>query len=142
MRIIAVVMGEPDSKTRNKEVSEMLDYAFAQYKIDNLLNENSSLGKYEVTKSKEKYIKVVPKEDVTILRKKSEKSGNAVYEVKLNELKAPIKKGDNIGKLNIKENGKTIRTINLTTSKNIQKANIFQLYIRYLKEIFTGSITI
>ncbi len=142
MRIIAVVMGEPDSKTRNKEVSEMLDYAFAQYKIDNLLNENSSLGKYEVTKSKEKYIKVVPKEDVTILRKKSEKSGNAVYEVKLNELKAPIKKGDNIGKLNIKENGKTIRTINLTTSKNIQKANIFQLYIRYLKEIFTGAITI
>lgn len=135
-------MGEPDSKTRNKEVSEMLDYAFAQYKIDNLLNENSSLGKYEVTKSKEKYIKVVPKEDVTILRKKSEKSGNAVYEVKLNELKAPIKKGDNIGKLNIKENGKTIRTINLTTSKNIQKANIFQLYIRYLKEIFTGAITI
>lgn len=142
MRIIAVVMGEPDSKTRNKEVSEMLDYSFAQYKIDNLLNENSSLGKYEITKSKEKYIKVVPKEDATILRKKSEKSGNAVYEVKLGELKAPIKKGDNIGKLNIKENGKIIRTINLTTSKTIQKANIFELYIRYLKEIFTGSITI
>ena len=37
MRIIAVVMGEETSKIRNQEVSEMLDYAFAQYKTENLL---------------------------------------------------------------------------------------------------------
>lgn len=142
MRIIAVVMGEPDSKTRNKEVSEMLDYSFAQYKIDTLLKKESSVGKYEVNKAKEKYIEVVPKSDVTVLRKKSEKSGNASYEVKLNDLKAPIKKGDVVGKLRIKENGKYIRTIDLTTKSDINKANIGQLYLRYLTDIVTGDISI
>ncbi len=141
MRIIAVVMGEPDSKTRNKEVSEMLDYSFAQYKIDNLLSSNPSLGKYMVDKATQKYVKVVPKDEATILRKKGEKSGNATYEVKLNDLKAPIKKGDTVGKLKIKENGKVLRSINLTTDQDIKKANLGQLYLRYLKDIFTGDIT-
>ena len=36
MRIITVVMGEPDTKTRNSETSTMLDYAFAQYKVEEL----------------------------------------------------------------------------------------------------------
>ena len=124
MRIIAVVMGEPDSKTRNQEVSEMLDYSFAQYQLETLLTDSSSLGKYEVTKAKQKYTEIVPKEDVTVLRKKGDKIGNATYEVKLNDLKAPIEKGDVIGKLTIKENGKSIRTIDLTTKEDIKKANL------------------
>lgn len=142
MRIIAVVMGEPDSKTRNKEVSEMLDYSFAQYKVEDLLKNKESLGKYEITKAKQKYIEVVPKENATVLKKKSEKTGNATYEVKLNNLKAPIKKGEVVGKLNIKENGKHIRTIDLTIKQDVKKANIGELYLRYIKDILTGDITI
>ena len=142
MRIIAVVMGEPDSKTRNKEVSEMLDYSFAQYKVEDLLKNKQSLGKYAITKAKQKYIEVVPKESATVLKKKSEKTGNATYEVKLNNLNAPIKKGDVVGKLNIKENGKHIRTIDLTIKEDVKKANVGELYLRYLKDILTGDITI
>ncbi len=141
MRIIAVVMGEPDSKTRNKEVSEMLDYSFAQYKVENLLNNKSSLGKYEVDKGNQKYVNIIPKSDATILRKKGEKTGSATYEVKLKDLKAPIKKGDVVGQLKIKENGKLVRTVDLTTSQDVKKANIGELYLRYMKDIFTADVT-
>ncbi len=142
MRVIAVVMGEPDSKTRNAEVSSMLDYAFAQYKIDNLLAMNENIGEYEVDKGKERIVKVVPQTDATVLRKKSEKKGNATYEVKMEALKAPLKKGDKIGQLYIKENGKIIRTINLTVNKDIPKANIFELYLQYLKDVVTSNISL
>ncbi len=142
MRIIAVVMGEPDSKTRNKEVSEMLDYSFAQYKIEDLLKNKPTLGKYEATKAKQKYVEIIPKEQATVLKKKSEKVGNATYEVKLKDLKAPIKKGEVVGKLNIKEDGKHIRTIDLTIKNDLKKANIGELYLRYLKDILTGDIAI
>ena len=54
MRIIAVVMGEATSKIRNKEISEMLDYSFAQYKIEDLLKSKNSLGKYRVNSGKER----------------------------------------------------------------------------------------
>ena len=142
MRIIAVVMGEPDSKTRNAEVSSMLDYSFAQYKIENLLKNTKTIGRYEIDKGKEKYVTIIPQEEVTILKKKTEKSKNITYEIKLNELKAPIKKGDIVGYLKIKENKKIIRTIKLTVSKDIEKANIIELYIRNLKDIFTGDINV
>ena len=141
MRVIAVVMGEPDSKMRSKEVSEMLDYAFAQYKVENLLKKKS-LGKYEVEGGNRTSVEVIPKMDATVLRKKSEKGGNAKFEVKLNSLKAPLKKGEVVGKLKIKENGKIIRTVDLLTKEAIKKANIIELYLRHLKDIFTGNINI
>ena len=141
MRIIAVVMGEPDSKTRSKEISEMLDYAFAQYKIKNLLKEKY-VGKYIVDKGEERYAKVVPKEEVTILSKKADKDKKANYKIEINKLKAPIKKGEVIGNLKIKENGKVIRTIDLTVDKNIKKISLWKLYLRNLKDIFTSSIAI
>lgn len=140
MRIISVVMGEPDAKTRNKEISEMLDYAFAQYKTQVLVKKNSVLGKYEMDKAKKKYVEVVPKEDLTILSKKVDKKSDATYKVKLNHLKVPMKKEESIGKLNLIQHGKCVRNIDITVKEDIQKANFIELYLRYLKDIFNGDI--
>ncbi len=142
MRIIAVVMGEPTSKMRNKEISEMLDYAFAQYKIRNLLKGKKSLGKYRVDSGKEEYVNVIPNEEVTVINKRGEDLKNINYKVYINDLKAPIIKGDSVGNLKIFENGKFIRNINLTVDKNISKINFIELFIRNLKDMIRGNINI
>ena len=139
MRIIAVVMGEETSKIRNQEVSEMLDYAFAQYKVVNMLS-NKNLGKYRVSNGKEEYVNVVPTSEVTMLKKKSESNDNLSYEVKVKNLKAPIKKGDNIGNLIIKENGNAVRTLTLTTDKDISKASFLDLFLRNIKDMIIGNM--
>ena len=137
MRIIAVVMGEPTSKMRNKEVSEMFDYAFAQYKTENLL-QNKSLGKYRVDSGKEEYVKIIPKQEVTVLKKKGEEKTKSTYKVNIENLKAPLKVGDSIGDLIVEENGKIIRKVKLTVEKNVDKINFFELYIRNMKDTLTG----
>ena len=142
MRIIAVAMGEPSSKERNKEISEMLDYAFAQYKVDDLLKNKGFLGKYRVDNGKKEYAKVVPKDAATILRKKGEKSGKTSYDVSVTSLKAPIKKGDSVGTLKIKEDGKVIRNVKLTVENDIEKANFFEMFIRNMKDMVTGNMSI
>ena len=142
MRVIAVVMGEADSKTRNQEVSEMLDYAFAQYKLENLLEDGYSLGKYKVYNGKDEFVTVIPKDGATILRKKGEKSSKATYEVDVYELKAPLKKGDIVGFLKIKEDGKVIRKVKLTVDKNVKKANYLELLGRNIRDMVTGKINI
>lgn len=142
MRIIAVVMGEADSKTRNQEVSEMLDYAFAQYKLENLLEDGYSLGKYKVYNGKAEFVTVIPKDGATILRKKGEKSSKATYEADVYELKAPLKKGDVVGSLKIKEDGKVIRKVKLTVDKNVKKANYLELLGRNIRDMVTGKINI
>lgn len=130
-------MGEPDSKVRNEEVSEMLDYAFAQYELTNVLKEKV-LGKYEVSKAKKKYVEIFPKDEVTVLKKKGETLKKITYDVTLDNLSAPLNKNKVVGSLELKEGGKKIRNIDLIIKEDIKKANLLELYIRYLKDIFTS----
>lgn len=142
MRIITVVMGEPDSATRNSEVTSMLDYAFAQYEVEKLLSTDSVIGEVVVEKGKQKYIELVPVQDVTSLNKKIDGKKNITYDVEVDKISAPVTHGTPVGKLHIKEDENIIRTIDITVKEDIEKANVFDLYFRYLKEILTGDIKV
>ena len=142
MRIIAVVMGEETSKIRNQEVSEMLDYAFAQYKVINMLKNKNSLGKYRVDNGKDEYVQVVPISDATVVKKKSEKNGNYSYDIKISSLKAPLKVGDNVGTLTIKEDENNVMTLKLTVAKDVEKANFGNLFFRNIKDMVMGNMSL
>ena len=142
MRIIAVVMGEPTSKLRNKEISEMFDYSFAQYQIKDLMKNKKSFGKYRVDSGREEYVNVVPKQAVTVLRKKGEQKNAATYDVNINNLKAPLKKGDVVGTIKIKEGGKVIREVELTSDRNVSKINFIELFLRNLRDMITGNVSV
>ena len=132
-RVIAVVMGEPDSKTRNKEVSEMFDYVFAQYKVDVILDENSVIETIELDRAKIEKVNIVPLTKVTRFRKKIDEIKESNYKLELDEFKLPIKKGDVVGRLIIDNN----RTVLVTVSEDIDKANIFELFMRYLNDVIS-----
>ena len=140
MRIIAVVMGEPESSVRSSEVSSMLDYAFAQYELESFLSTDSKLDTVYINKAHKEYFNVVPTEDVTILNKKLEDKKNATYELKMDSYKLPIKKGDRVGSLNVYVDGNLYRSIDVTFDDDVDKADLITLYGRYLKKVFTGDI--
>ena len=134
-RVIAVVMGEPSTELRNKEVSEMIDYAYAQYKLVKILNKDDTIGEYMVEKGKNKNVTLVPSSDVTVLNKKLDSDKNYTYNVNIDKLVAPINVGDKVGTIDVIEDGNIIKSINITVKDNVKKANILELYFRYLKEI-------
>lgn len=134
-------MGEPDSKTRNSEVTGMLDYAFSQYELETMLSTKSVVKKIKIDKSVTKYAEIVPKEDVNFVSKKSQDKKNASYKIELDNIKAPIKKGEKVGTLLIKEDDKVIRKVDLTVNKDIKKANMLELYWQNLQDILTGNIS-
>lgn len=140
MRVIATVMGEPDSQTRNNEVSSMLDYAFAQVGLKRVLSKKSVVDKVTLTKSKFDEIEIVPIEDVNVLYKKVEGEIAPTYEIEMDEIKLPIKKGDVVGRLYVMNNDDIINEVDLTVSKDIEKCNLFELYFKYLKNILGGNI--
>lgn len=135
MRIITVVMGEPDSKTRNADVSSIFDYVYAQYALTKVVTTDTILEEVTVEKAKNKTVGIVAKEDVADLYKKSDGENKIEYDVQVNTLKAPITKGDVVGKLTLKENGVETRTVDLTVSEDVKKANVIELFIRYLKDV-------
>lgn len=140
MRLLSVVMGEESSGLRNSETSSMLDYGFAQYKSNELIKKGEVVKEVEIEKAKQKSVSIVTSEEASILMKKTDKMGEITYETEIDKIKAPIKVGDKVGALNIKEDGKLIRKINLTVKEEIKKANILELYIRYLSDIIVGNI--
>ncbi len=138
MRLIGVVFGEPESTMRNNEVSAMLDYGFNVYAIERVLSDDNNIGKVEVIKGKKKTVNVVPKEDVNILYQKSSGKKNVTYELGIGKLNAPIKHGDIVGSIDIIEDGKILRSIDVTVSEDVAKANILELYMRYIGDIIRG----
>lgn len=140
MRVIATVMGEPDSTTRNSEVSSMLDYAFAQVGLKKVLSSKSVVEKVTLSKSKIDEVEIVPAKDVNVLYKKVEGEITPTYEIKLDEISVPTKKGDIIGKLYVMNNDDVINEVDLTVKEDVEKCNLLELYWKYLKNILSGNI--
>ena len=76
--------------------------------------------------------------DLKELLKKGESSKNYEFKTNLNDFKFPIKKGDNVGTLDVIDNGKVIKKVDLTVGEDIDKLNILSLYGKYLKGIVSG----
>lgn len=140
MRVIAVVMGEDSSTTRNSEVSGLLDYAYNLYKKDTYITKEEVLGNAKVEKGNVEYANIVTKDDISIINKKEYKRGEIKFELDLKNLKAPIKKGDVVGKIKVIENGNIISEADVTVDKNIDKAGYFTMFIRNLKEIISANV--
>lgn len=140
MRLITVVMGEPSSAVRNSETTSMLDYGFNTYQINTILSKSTVLGTKKVNGGKEKTVSVVPKEDVNILNAKVGTKRNVTYKYEINDISAPVKKGDSVGKINVIEGNKTIMQIDATVLRDVERANIGIVYARNLLDIVNGNI--
>ena len=140
MRVIATVMGEPDSSTRNSEVASMLDYAYSQMGIKTVLKKDDIVETINIDTAN-KLIEIVPTQDVNVLYKKLDGDINPTYEVKLNTVKLPIKKGDVVGTIDVYNNNNLVNTTNLTVKYDVGKCNMLELYIKNLGDIISGNIS-
>jgi len=140
MRLITVVMNEPDSTKRSSDTTKMLDYGFNIYMIRNIIDEETVIDTVDVELGKKLKTNIVSKETITILNKKSDEPRNITYEADIDRIIAPIKKGAKVGIINIIEDGKIISSVDATVEEDIEKANIFTVFVRNLSEILSGSL--
>jgi D-alanyl-D-alanine carboxypeptidase (penicillin-binding protein 5/6) len=142
MRVIAVAMGEPDSSTRNNEISGMLDYAFAQYSIDTIYKKDDIVDNIKLDKSNVDSVDIVPLEDIKILYKKVDGKKDIKYEIKYNKIPSKINIGDVIGYMIIKDGDKEIKKVNVTVNRNVNKSSYLDLLSKNIRNIVTGNINI
>lgn len=140
MRLLGVIMNEESSNTRNQEMMALLDYGFNQYTVEKILTTTSKVKTITIDKAKNQNIDIVPSKEITLLHKKADEKKNVTFEIKLNDLKPPIKKGDVVGQIIVKEDEKTSRIENVTVASDVEKANIFNLFFRHLNNTLVGNI--
>lgn len=140
MRIIGTIMGATESKTRNSNMEILLDYGFNSYEMQVEVKQGEVVSKKNVSKAKKELIEIVPIKDASVLVEKGEEKQSLNYEMKLNKLKLPIKKGDKVGILKLKDGKKVISKVALTVKEDVEKASILELYKRSIISVLSGSM--
>lgn len=141
LRFIAIVLGEENSNIRNQETMNLLDYGFQNYNIKILKEKGEVIKKVSVDKASEDSIYIVPVEDVGVLEEKSKKNSKYTIDVKLNKIKLPVKKGDVVGKVIVKDDQKKIREVDVTTRSNVYRYQYLDLLLEEIKIILSGDIS-
>ncbi|GIP32325.1 D-alanyl-D-alanine carboxypeptidase family protein [Paenibacillus sp. J2TS4] len=136
-RVVAVVLGEPNTKTRNAEVTKLFDYAFSQYTNHPIVKSGDSLGELKISKGKEHLIPLTAKHQYGILLKRGEVSEGIRHEVQLRtDLKAPVKAGQEIGKIIVYKADQPLKEFPLYSPVNIDKANWWTMMKRTMGHLF------
>ncbi|MGM7721307.1 D-alanyl-D-alanine carboxypeptidase family protein [Metabacillus sp. Hm71] len=133
MRVIAVVFGADTPKDRNAQVTKMLDYAFSQYQTHPLFEKDHVLTRVKVSKGSDKEANLMTSEPISVLTKKGETVDDVTQEIVLEKnVQAPIKKGDELGSLVLKKEGKVIAESKLVAEKDVTSANWWKLFKRVM----------
>lgn len=140
MRLITVVMNEPDTSKRSADTTKMLDYGFNTYMVTNIVDDNIVVDKAKVELGEKLTTDIVAIDKITILNKKSDKKRNITYKTNIDKIIAPVKKGDKVGTIDIIENNKVISKIDATVKEDIKKANIFKVLLRNIKTVAGGNL--
>lgn len=132
MRLVSVVIGTKSTKDRFSITTNLLNYGFANFENKKVLNKNDELDSIKIKGAKEKEIEVEYEKDFFHLTKKGDK-GEYKTKVEIEDnLKAPIKKGDIVGKVFIVKDGVVVGEVNIVTKNDILKST----YKDSLKKIF------
>lgn len=140
MRLIGTIMGASESKTRNTNMATLLDYGYNLYRMQVEVKKGEVVSEKKISKAEDEVIKIVPIKDASVLIEKGEEKEALNYEIKLNKIKLPIKAGEKIGILKLKDGKKVINTVDLTVKEDARKASILELYKRTIKSILSGSM--
>lgn len=131
---VSVVLGAQTSDERFALTQELLDYGFANYKLDYIKIDNSKLKTVKVKNGVDKSI--TPKCELNkklLLPKNSDK---ITYKYSfLEEVKAPVKKGDKIGVITVYSGNKKIFSIELKSDKNIKSVTFLYIFKKMFNNI-------
>lgn len=135
-RVITVVLGEPKSTIRNKEVSEMLNWAFAQYQSKVLYPSGATIKEVEVAHGVPGRVALLTGETLGIIEHKGEKV-NYSTNIQVKSLSAPLKKGQVVGKLVVDRAGEEVGSVPIVVAEEVRQVGFFEGFGRTVKKLVT-----
>jgi D-alanyl-D-alanine carboxypeptidase (penicillin-binding protein 5/6) len=135
LRVIAVIIGVDNSKTRFAEVSKMLNFAFANYENKTLLAAGEAMeNSVEVVRGKCDAAKVGAQRNICAFMKRGDE---AKWELKAElpkTVKAPLCKGDVVGKIYVLKNSVVVDEVPAVLLEDVPKATYLDDIKRIIRE--------
>ncbi len=130
-RLISVIVGGIDSKTRFSENKALFDYGFANFESKLYLSAEKPIEqKVKVIGGKQNELSVKLEKDLTCFDRKGQSAGEIVLELP-EKVKAPVTEGDEIGYAHVVVNGKKVASVKVIAAQSVKKATFWD----YLKNM-------
>lgn len=133
MQLCAVVLGSPNSKARFAAASSLLNYGFDNFALSGL-KKGETAGEVKVEKGAEKNVRAVLKESCCAVVEKPRKNSIEKNVEICDKIKAPVKKGDILGKITLTLDGDTVGEADIVAERDVAKVGFAKMYISILKK--------
>ncbi len=138
MRLISVIMGTKSMDARAKQSRELLSWGFGNFETKTLRPAGQSLVTAPLWFGTADTVTAGLAESMTVTLPRGQ-ADNAQIQFSVNpDLKAPIKKGQVIGKVMASADGKTLAEQPLVALSDVEQAGFFARLIDHIKIFFAG----
>ena len=141
LRFIAIVLGEENSNTRNQEVMSLLDYGFNHYQMNLIKSKDEVLQTIPLDKANKESMSLVAISDIGVLSEKTATKRKYDYDIKLKKYSLPVKHGDIVGEVIVKENNKEVTSVPVTVSESVSRLSFLELFGRGFIDLVSGDFT-
>lgn len=130
VEMIAVVMAAPDYKQRFTEAEKLLNYGFANCKV--YRDEDKHAQTVKIVNGKKNQIQV-QSNGFSYVDTEGNDLSKVESSVEFNKkIKAPVNKGDVVGKVKYSLNGKSIGETDIVSRETVKKTDYFHEFVRLL----------
>ena len=125
VRRISVVLGAPTDAARATESQKLLNFGFQLFDTTLLYKKGQPVKKLKVWKGAEELLTATTQKDFYVALPKGDVKQLKAEVTSVQPLIAPIKAGQEIGKIQLKLNGQVLQTLPLVAQKTVESAGIF-----------------
>ncbi|MBL8906657.1 MAG: D-alanyl-D-alanine carboxypeptidase [Rhizobiales bacterium] len=118
-RLILVVAGLTSLNERKQEAQKILDWGFRQFKPVVAYAANDRVARARVWGGDKSHVDLIVTQDVKLLLSPAEQSSIEVKLAYVGPLRAPIRQGENIGKVRFLVNGRVLQEVPVETSDSV-----------------------
>ena len=136
LRLVAVVMGAENTKIRNAEITKLFNYGFSQLISQKVARKGQNLGKAKIKGGTLEEVSVLVANDLLAVQRR-DSEGKVALELSIDkEIQAPLKKGQRLGWVTARSEGKELGKVALLAQKDVPKASFFVMIGRFFRDLF------
>ena len=126
MRLVAAVIGAKSEKLRANYNKALLTYGFRYFQLYTPVQANKPLLKRDVRMGKQSQVDLVIAKDLNLLIPRGRQNDLKLsYRLKRSTFIAPLKKGDELGVIDVKLDDKVINSVPLVSAQDIEEGGFF-----------------
>ena len=131
LRLIGVILNTPSEKERLTAAEELLDYGFANFRLYEI-PEGEVIGDVPVDKGRKLSVPVKTASRMALAIERRRMAELEQEVIAVGDVRAPIKVGDPLGRLQIKQAGQVLAETELVAAEDVARANILLRFFRWL----------